>query len=314
MILNIVPEQPLVLLKGLGEIWTYPEARFKGRHAWYGIGSGLLKSVEDEGRRWSEFLAVMSESWLGSYKLNHNGVCPLLILFSPISPLLSSINWSKPPIALNNVICSSMQKYGAISSLACPQQDDQEFLLSQHFWELCVCFWDTLVFVLKFWLSASLQWLGFWSHLLITLQKLFYLFWCRGHTLGRTFTLSILELTDPQILHLTFCWITTRATESRDFVVVVQSLSHVQLFVTPWTAAHQASLSFTVSQSLLKLMSIESVMPYNHLILCYPLLLLPSIFPSIRVFSIELALSIRWPKYWSFSMGPCNEYSELISF
>ena len=78
---------------------------------------------------------------------------------------------------------------------------------------------------------------------------------------------------------------------------VVQSLSHVGLLVTPWTAAHQASLSFTISQSLLKLMSIESVMPSNHLILCLPLLLLPSIFPSIRVFSNESALCIRWPKY-----------------
>ena len=78
---------------------------------------------------------------------------------------------------------------------------------------------------------------------------------------------------------------------------VVQSLSHVGLLATPWTAAHQASLSFTISRSLLKLMSIESVMPSNHLILCLPLLLLPSIFPSIRVFSNELALCIRWPKY-----------------
>ena len=85
-------------------------------------------------------------------------------------------------------------------------------------------------------------------------------------------------------------------------VVVVQSLSHVQLFVTPWTAALQASLSFTVSQDLLKLMSIKSVMPSNHLILC-PLLLLPSIFPSIRVFSNESVLHIKWPKYWSFSFN-----------
>ena len=83
----------------------------------------------------------------------------------------------------------------------------------------------------------------------------------------------------------------------------VQSLSHVQLFVTPWTAAHQASLSITNSWSLLKLMSIESVMPSNHLILCCPLLLLPSIFPSIRVFSNETALHIRWPKFWSFSFS-----------
>ena len=79
--------------------------------------------------------------------------------------------------------------------------------------------------------------------------------------------------------------------------VVLQSQSHVRLFVTPWTAAHQASLSFTISQSLLKLMSIESVMPSNHLILCCPLLLQPSIFPSIRVFSNESALCMRWPKY-----------------
>ena len=96
----------------------------------------------------------------------------------------------------------------------------------------------------------------------------------------------------------------------------VQLLSHVRLFVTPWTAACQASLSITNSQSLLKLMSIESVMPSNHLILCRPLLLPPSIFPSIRVFSNELVLCIRWPKYWSFSfnISPSNEYLGLISF
>ena len=88
----------------------------------------------------------------------------------------------------------------------------------------------------------------------------------------------------------------------------VQSLSRVRLFVTPWTAACQASLPITNSQSLLKLMSIESVMPSNHLILCHSLLLLPSIFPSIRVFSNELVLCIRWPKYWSFSfsISPSN--------
>ena len=99
-------------------------------------------------------------------------------------------------------------------------------------------------------------------------------------------------------------------------VVLVQSLSNVQLFATPWTAARQASLSFTISQSLLKLMSIESMMPSNHLILCRPLFLLPSIFPSIRVFSNELALCIRWPKYWSFSfsISPSSEYSGLVSF
>ena len=96
----------------------------------------------------------------------------------------------------------------------------------------------------------------------------------------------------------------------------VQSLSCVWLFATPWTAPCQASLSITNCQSLLKLMSIESVMPSNHLILCLPLLLLPSIFPSIRVFSNVSALRIRWPKYWSFSfsISPSNEYSGLISF
>ena len=95
---------------------------------------------------------------------------------------------------------------------------------------------------------------------------------------------------------------------------VVQSLSRVQLFATPWTAAHQVSWSFIISQSLLKLMSVELVVPFNHLILCRPLFLLPSIFPSIRVFSNESALHIRWPKYWSFSISPSNEYSGLISF
>ena len=100
------------------------------------------------------------------------------------------------------------------------------------------------------------------------------------------------------------------------FTGSVQSLSHVWLFATPWNAAHQASLSITNSRSLLKLMSIESVMPSNHLILCCPLLLLPSIFPSIRVSSNEWTLCIRWPKYWSFSFNtsPSNEYSGLISF
>ena len=96
----------------------------------------------------------------------------------------------------------------------------------------------------------------------------------------------------------------------------VQLLSRVPLFVTPWTAAHQASLSITKSQSLLKLMSIELVMPSNHLILCQTLLLPPSIFPSIRVFSNESVLLIRWPKYWilSFSISPSNEHPGLISF
>ena len=98
--------------------------------------------------------------------------------------------------------------------------------------------------------------------------------------------------------------------------VQFSSLSHARLFATPWTAAHQASLSITKSWSLFKLMSIESVMPSNHLILCSPLLLPPSIFPSIRVFSKQSVFRIRWPKYWSvsFSISPSNKYSGLISF
>ena len=97
---------------------------------------------------------------------------------------------------------------------------------------------------------------------------------------------------------------------------LVQSLNHVRLFATPWTAAHQDFLSITNSRSLPKLMSIESVMPSNHLILCRPLLLLPSIFPNIRVFSNESALWIGWPNYWSFSfsISPSNEHPGLISF
>ena len=94
----------------------------------------------------------------------------------------------------------------------------------------------------------------------------------------------------------------------------VQMLSCVQLSVTPWAAAHQTCLSITNSQSLFKLTSIQSVMPSNHLILYCPLLLLPSIFPSIWVFSNDSLLRIRWPKYWSFSISPSNEYSGLISF
>ena len=103
---------------------------------------------------------------------------------------------------------------------------------------------------------------------------------------------------------------------SKSLFVVLHWLSHVQLFVTPRTSAYQAPLSFTISQSSLKFMSIESVMPSNDLILCHPLLLLPSVFPSIRVFSSELALHTRWSKYWSFSFGisPSKEHPGLISF
>ena len=110
-------------------------------------------------------------------------------------------------------------------------------------------------------------------------------------------------------------WLPSFTFELKFGVVVIQSLSWVQLFATPWTAACQASLSFTIFQSLLKLMSIESVMPFNHLFLCRPLLLLPSIFPS-RVFSNESTLCNRWSNYWNFgfSISPSNKYSGLISF
>ena len=99
-------------------------------------------------------------------------------------------------------------------------------------------------------------------------------------------------------------------------VVIIQSLSPVRVFATPWTTESQTSLSLTISLRLLKLMLIESVMPYSHLILCHPLLLLPLVFSSIRVFSNESALYIRWPKYWSFSfkISPSDEHSGLISF
>ena len=103
---------------------------------------------------------------------------------------------------------------------------------------------------------------------------------------------------------------------SKSFISSVQSLSCVRLFATPWNAARQASLSITNSRSLLKLMCIESVMPSNHLIFCHPLLLSPSTFLNIRIFSNESALHIRWPKYWSFSftISPSSEHSGLISF
>ena len=122
---------------------------------------------------------------------------------------------------------------------------------------------------------------------------------------------STLAASDTGSLHLSVC--APLRPFSSKCVQSVQSLSHVWLFVAPWTTAHQASLSLTSSQSLFKLMSIESVMLSNHLILCFPLLLLPSIFPSIRVFSNESALHIRWPKYWSFSfsISVSNEYSGL---
>jgi len=116
-----------------------------------------------------------------------------------------------------------------------------------------------------------------------------------------------------------YSWVSLLSTRNYHNIVnwlFVQTLSHVWLVATPWTATHQASLSFTISWNLLKFMFIESVMLSNHLILCCPLLLLPSIFPSIRVCSNESALHIKWPKDWSFSfsISPFNEYSGLISF
>ena len=116
--------------------------------------------------------------------------------------------------------------------------------------------------------------------------------------------------------HRSLSWVPCATQQIPTQFSSVQLLSRIRLFATPWTAAHQASLSITNSQSLLKFTSIELVMPSNHLILCHPLLLLPSIFPSIRVFSNESVLRIRWPKYWSFSfsISPSNEYSGLVSF
>ena len=138
----------------------------------------------------------------------------------------------------------------------------------------------------------------FWASCLVQILKL----WCMPKGGEETYSSSV----KTQIEFLT----------SPNWSCVVQQLSSVQLFVSPWTATYQASLSFTISRSLLKLISIESVMPSNHLILCHPLLLLPSIFHSIRVFANESAFHIRWPKYWSFSFSitPSNEYSGLIFF
>ena len=126
--------------------------------------------------------------------------------------------------------------------------------------------------------------------------------------------ITTIKLVNIPIISYSYLYLFIFRGSTWDLFVAVQSLSHVWLFATPWTAACQASQSFTISQSLLKLLSIESVMPSNHLILCRPFLLLPSIFPSIRVFSNELDFHIRWPKYCSFSISPSNEYPGLISF
>ena len=140
------------------------------------------------------------------------------------------------------------------------------------------------------------------SHRYSKMEKDFFLWW---ELLGSTVLTALLQfISSHHVVH-----------DNPQFSSI-QLLSRVRLFATPWTAACQASLSITNSWSLLRLMSVESVMPCNHLILCLPLLLLPSIFPSIRVFSNESAVHIRWQKYWSFrfSISPSNEYSGLISF
>ena len=136
---------------------------------------------------------------------------------------------------------------------------------------------------------------------------------CSSPTAGKLWTYHNYNLITSHLINLFVCfpYLTIRSLKQG---FVVHSLSHVWLLATPWTAACQASLSFTISRSLLKVTSIESVMPSNHLILYHPLLLLPSIFPSIRVFSNESALCIRWPKYWGFSISPSNQYSGLMSF
>ena len=130
--------------------------------------------------------------------------------------------------------------------------------------------------------------------------------------------MTAIDYASPPWSIFIFCLLIPVCKGTKTFVYVssVQSLSHVRLFATPWTAARRASLSITNSQSPPKPMSIESVMSSNHLILCHPLLLLPSIFLSIRVFANELALRLRWPKYWSFSfnISPSNDHPGLVSF
>ena len=146
-----------------------------------------------------------------------------------------------------------------------------------------------------------------WAECTVRKMTSFYLFelYSEVYNLFISSSNYVIYCSQPSVNKKSFCLAS----------IIVQSLSRVWFFATPWTAGRQAYLSFTISQNLLKLMSIESVMPFNHLILCYPLLL-PSIFPSIRCFPDESALCIRWPKYWSFSfsISPSNVYSGLISF
>ena len=165
-------------------------------------------------------------------------------------------------------------------------------------------------------------WSDCWPSRVVVCVERLCLFHKVGNTLNSTFSSSVIKVLRVCIKCVRSIVLSPSGVFWYFFMlvfhcfVVVQSLSCIPLFVPSWTAACQTSLSFTVSQSMLKLMSIESVMLSSHLILCRPLLLLLSIFPSIRVFSSESALPIRWPKYWSFSfsISPSNDYSGLISF
>ena len=174
--------------------------------------------------------------------------------------------------------------------------------------------------------SSSLSW---WCYLTISSSDTLFSFCLQSFPALGSFLMSWLLVSDGQIIGASALvsvlpmdiqdWfplgLTDLSTNKYQFSLV-QSLSHVWLFVTPSTAMHQASLSFTISWSLLKFVSMESAMPSNHRILCRCLLLLPSVFPSVRVFSSESALHIRWPQYWSFglSIGPPSEHSGLTSF
>ena len=131
------------------------------------------------------------------------------------------------------------------------------------------------------------------------------------HFILRFFIVTILSV--PVLYHKA-CYVNVAIFPFKKYLCICSVTKSCQLFATAWTITRQASLSFTISWSLLKFVSIELMMPSNHLILCHPFLLLPSIFPSIRVFSKELVLHIRWSKYWSFSISPSSEYSGLISF
>ena len=153
-------------------------------------------------------------------------------------------------------------------------------------------------------------WEGLWLNAVSSQQKKLFSYWNTFLPIHKLWCLYCVTKAKFHNLHLEELIIVSCNSKFSS----VQLLNHGWLFATPWTAARQASLSITNSRSLLKLMSIELVMPFNHLILYCPLVFLPSIFPSIRVFYNESVLLIRWCKYWSFSISPSNENSELISF